>query len=244
MKRIASSRPKGDSGLATVALKNKRLVISFLDEDTGRTIGLRDLDPDQLPDDIQLTNAKYFVSLDATNTELRGIRPWSGAVNAKVTGFLHRDDQPPIPKQGQPFGKRRDGTTYPKNELTFGARAVITDGIFANMEIICHFVYASWYEDGNQKSGFSMDDEGNVGLVGTGGDTEKLAAFLEANGVAEKVIPFSENVLPSYERAILKEGRTMLVVMNDGWPQTYSALEPTRGRKAKPAKKTTKKTKK
>lgn len=236
MKRITSNRPKGESGCATVQIKNKKVVVTFLDEDTGAVIKQREL-PGGLPEGVNVTNAKYAVSLDSTNTELRGIRPWSGLVNVKTVDFVHKPNQPPLPKQGEPYGQTKDGRTYPKNEMKFTAIAKVVRGTYANMEIICPFIYASYYEDGNQMAGFADDGDGFTGLVGNNKDADKLHGYLEATGVADHLIPFSENVLPSYLADILEQDLEFAIVMADGWPQTYSALEAPRKKKKVAAKK-------
>lgn len=227
MEYLPAERRRGPSGEAKV-LFGKRITVTM--KDTGLT---RELDVPDFLEGKKLPSGNYFVSLSADETKLYAVRPLNETVVVKFVRWAGRENQVPTPKYVTGVRERADGTKYPVDEMTCTAICVITRGPLADIEIVVPFLYS------RKDSGF-VEDKGNVSYRGGGKKGEMMVSFLEATGVFQKTIPFSDNLLPILAKLILEEDREFMVVLRAGWPDSISVipshLMPS---KAKSAKKTT-----
>ena len=68
--------------------------------------------------------------------------------------------------------------------------------------------------------------EGNLVVKGTGRSSDMLQSFLEATGVWDQDIPFSDNVLPTLQKMILVESKAFGITIKDGWVDSIMELPP------------------
>lgn len=213
MKYIEQERRRGPQGAALVLTVNNALRIQFLDEwgqANGHTYQFTtDAVPYSVPD------GNYQVSISAEGDRLYGIRPLNGTVVARFVKIAAKEGALPVPKRVQGTRTKKDGTTYPVDELTFNVIAKIDVGQFKGMELVFPFLYA------RKGSGFVDDGNGMLAYRGGGNKGEQLVQFLEAAGVWKKTLPFSDNVLPMLEAELKAADKPFMVVLRNGWPSSF-----------------------
>ena len=206
MQRIKQQYKKGANGVANVQVDvNKELVrISFIDgDDEGTTFKI---DLENAPESIK--TGRFFVSLSGKGDSVYSVRPAVGTFIVQFVKWARKENTPPTPKEI--IGK-------------FGAYSVMTallkivKGDFKNMEIPLSLAYK-----------FCDDGSGNVAIPTSdksGTAAERLINFLEACGVLDEVLPFTDNVLPMLEKKILKKALPFSVVVKGGFVDYISSLE-------------------
>lgn len=234
MKQYAGVKEYGPQGPAEVEVRKDTLTITFLDTRGHPTDQEFTFKKDDLPEGADPPSGVYICSVSSDGQYLQGFKPASGAFNVRVVRFAAKPNEPPKPKHDVGTGRRRDGTTYPKDQMTFGVIAEIVDHPdFEHLEVYLPFIYQ------RRGNGFieDLENEGILAIRGEGETMNRLRAFLEVTGAWDKPIGWSDNVLPELEKAILKADRTFLIVLKDGWPQSYSEVPQYTARKKTPAKK-------
>jgi len=64
---------------------------------------------------------------------------------------------------------------------------------------------------------FGKDEDGNLAVAGQGSGSDALYDLLEATGVNEHTIPFSENPLPEIQTIAQAENRKFKFIVTKGW---------------------------
>lgn len=206
MKTVKQTYKKGASGVSNVVVDtNKELVrVSFIDGDnSGETYKI---DLENAPESIK--TGRFFVSLSGKGDSVYSVRPAVGTYIVQFVKWARKENTPPTPKEI--IGK-------------FGAYSIMTallkivKGDFKNMEIPLSLAYK-----------FCDDGSGNVAIPTSdksGTAAERLINFLEACGVLDEVLPFTDNVLPMLEKKILKKALPFSVVIKGGYVDYISSLE-------------------
>lgn len=163
-------------------------------------------DRDDIPDCIRKSGT-YMASISGDGKTLYGLRPLKGVFTVKVKNIASRKDEPPAPKE-------RTGKYGPY--LVFTVNLVITEGEYKGMEIPVQFNYKF----------VETDDELTSIEIGTkkGNPGERLMDFLEIAGVGDVQIPYSDNVLPKVQKALLKAGVEFQVALKDGWADYFMEI--------------------
>lgn len=218
MKRYELKKEYGPSGPAMVTVGPR--AVGVLMQETHIKY---ELPHDSVPEFLVeggFKNGLLRVSFSDDNTRLLNASPWEGRVLAKVKNF-GGDDFLPTPKQDKSDGHTRDGRTYPRDFLKWGATIELTGPKeFVGMSAYCPFLY---YD--KKRGGFIPDESGTmVALAGKNRDIQRLELFLQATGVGELELPWSDNILPALLAAIKKKDREFAVHFKDGWPDTYEAI--------------------
>lgn len=222
MKRGAVQRDYGPQGQAQVTVAKGTVRIRFSANNVVYEIPRANC-PDYLT-----ASGVYRVSLSEDTTSVVSVSPYNGDYLVKFVRFGSKNAVP-VPRREQSPGRRRDGTMYPRDFLKFSATLEVTQGPLAGAPIVSPFLYR------DRSNGFANDGEGELLIAGDSRDVQKLVSFLTAAGVFEMRLPFSDNVLPALQEAILRRGDEFKVTITDGWPTSYEAV-PT-AKRGKPATK-------
>lgn len=226
MKAIASDVKFGPSGEASIAVIGQQLQIVFTDSNEIVNLPVTVLPP-HVPSAKKLpANKKYFVSVNGKRDSLSMFNPWTGSVITKFIGFKKARNAPiPIPEQPREREgiDSRSGQSYQKDWLEFTAICEIIDAPYAGLEVR---VKLRFY--------FGEDDEGMLGIRGTGKWSVKLTRFLEVIlGDIEKVrVPWSDNPLPNLEALLLDKGKPFTIVMAKGWAEAFGETTGNVGKKS------------
>lgn len=194
MKRVSSEQLK--SGKATIAVNSEGNKFKVTFEDGFAKV----FDKSDCPDAIKKGN--WFVTLTSEGDGVLGLRPINAMTKAKFSHFVAGDDDIPVPftKEGK-FG----------DYLAFIALLNL-GGEYKGM-VQPFFLYYKFAEY-----------DGNLVIKGSGRSTDMLQGFLEACGVWDQDIPFSDNVLPTLQKMILVEGKVFGLTIKDGWVDSIMEL--------------------
>lgn len=220
MKRYELKKEYGPSGAAMVTVGKK--TVGVLMQETHVKY---ELPFDSVPEILQggrFKNGLLRVAFSDDNTSIIGVSPWEGRVFAKVKDFGGQAGMLPTPKRDQSPGHNKQGQEYARDFLKFGANLDITGpDDMKGMTGYAPFIY---YD--KKRGGFAPDPETGtmVALVGKNRDVQKLDAFLQAVGLGELEMPWSDNILPALLALILKKDREFGVTFEKGWPVSYEAI--------------------
>jgi len=209
MRVINTRAPRGPRGKAHIALRGKKAVITF--EDTSH--GIVELPRGDLPKWVK--GGTWHVTLNARKDIVFGVRPLDGTFFVEVQKMAAPEGQPPVPKRVQYVGRRKDGTTFDVDYLGFTLICKVVQGAMTGCEIPVHLRYNFIEESG---------EESVVAIKGSGKHSVALADFLTAAGVIDTEIPFSENVLPTLESILQTKGQPLMLVIKNGWADSYAPL--------------------
>lgn len=239
MKALSSTRERGPSGPAKVAIAGKKVTVTMLDTNGQETFQTFSFPIEELP--FNVGSGKYFVSLSLDGTKFYTVRPLAGMFVCKAERCASAPTQGggfsvPIPKHVQ--GERQSAKgSYTVDEQTFTVICKVTEGAYEGMEIPLPFLYFRKSQSGGGGSGFTDDGEGNVAVRGSGKRIEVLVSFLESTGIWDTQISYSENILPSLDVAF-KSSKPFVVILNKGWPDAYSPAPEAPAKRKVAAKKT------
>lgn len=211
MKMVKSDPVFGPMGSAEIEIIGRQLQV-VMDE----THEVVNLSTDQLPPDVDLkklpTNKKYNVMVSGDRTKLTGFRPFAGSFVCLFTDIKKKPGQPPIHE----FPRNREGKSatgpYSKDWHEFTANCRVAEAPYTGLIIPVKLRYY-----------FGMGEDGNAVIAGEGKHSQYLARFLEvATGDLESIkIPFSDNILPQLERYLQEQQRPFMVIMANGWPDSF-----------------------
>lgn len=230
MKLLPGVTERGPMGPANVAIKGRTLAVVMLDERNNETNDRYAFTLDDLPKGAKPPSGKYAVSVSADGQYLQGMRPLNGAVTVKVKHFAHKEGQPPQFKEDKGTRTNRKSQTYTVNDLKFTVIGRILSEPYEELEVVLPILAK------RKLNGFVEDDEGMLAIQGDSDAIRKTIMFMEATGVANTPIPFSDNPLPALEKAILNADREFLVVLQNGWPDSYAEIPQVKTKKSKPTK--------
>ena len=196
MKRVSSSELK--KGKATIVENKEGNKFKVTFEDGFAKV----FDKSDCPDATKKGN--WFVTLTSEGDGIMGLRPNNAMCKAKFSQFVAGEDDIPVPflKESK-FG----GDDY----LAFIALLSL-GGEYKGMVQPFFMIYKF------------AEYDGNLVIKGTGRSADMLQGFLEACGVWDQDIPFSDNVLPTLQKMILVESKVFGLTIKDGWVDSIMEL--------------------
>jgi hypothetical protein len=206
MQKIKQTYQKGAAGVANVIVDPaKELVrISFITgENSGESFKL---DLDNVPE--YARTGRFYVSLSGKNDSVFSYYPAVGTFVVKFKKWATRENTVATPQE-------KVGQYGPYSYMI--ALLQIFKGENKGMEIPLFLNYK-----------FVNDGQDNVAIPTSeksGTAAERLLNFLDAVGILEEVIPYSDNLLPALAKRILKKDRPFNVVMKEGRADYISSLE-------------------
>lgn len=210
-KRVEPTYDQGERGMAQVRYKDKYILVRFTE--TKNVHKFRKIKKYR-----KLSPGKWNIRLSGDETEIYSFVPVSGNFKGKVSSFVGGDDGPQ-PKTKYVDFVRKDGkrVKYDYDYFTLLVE-VIDPEKYAGIEIpyILRYNFLEADEDG----------ESVVGLYSKGSRTKELEEFLDLVGAWNQgPMEWSDNVLPSLEKRVLRSDKTFNFLMKDGWIDTLYAVD-------------------
>lgn len=205
--KIIKAGKKGPHGEAKVRVGSGKAQIIFKEDGSTFVFPKSELPESTKP-------GLFYVSLNGEG-EFLSMRPMNAIVKAKFSHFAANEGDVPQPNE-YPGGtaKRRDGTTFSYDAYrAMIAILDITDKEYKGMTIPVFLRYP-----------FVDDGEGHIAIKGGGKNIELLESFLEVTGILDMDIPYSENVLPKLQKAMLKAGQEFQVMLKGGNADSFMEL--------------------
>ena len=163
-----------------------------------------------------LKDEELRIRLNKEN-ELISATPWDATVTCKFYKFFAREGAVPAPEPKEAtLVPGRGGERYPIDaHLEFSPISkIVSPPEFAGMTVSGYL----WYMFGEKK--------GKAILKGSGGKQYNLLdGFMDATGLSEADIAYSDNILPACQRAMLMDGRTYRVKIENGYAKEYIPLK-------------------
>ena len=219
-KRKATTFEPSPSGVGKISLlKGKKLGVHFSPDNKNDWAGEKfkvSSWPDYVASPKLLPDRQWYIRLGNDEKSIFAISPTSGMFTGRCVGFSSKEGEPPVPKTSNPHPQ------YGSYQF-FNALIEITDGDEAcvGMTLSYHLRY-----------NFGEDADGLVEYTNWGSDSAthspRLDEFLGMVGAWDKgEIQFSDNILPTLQKRILRANRSFQFVMKDGWIDTlYEDNEP------------------
>ena len=156
--------------------------------------------PEYVPVKKMKDGAKIRVSatMNEDGSSLLFAVPASGEFDAKLDKFVAKEGEQPVPETR----KGKKGKDY----QTFAVLIQITTGPWKG----ANYFYQMY-------PNFGKDEDGNLAISGSGSGSDALFDFMEAVGVVNYTIPFSENPLPEIQKLALEENRDFRIIVAKGW---------------------------
>lgn len=233
--RLVDVPSNSKGGVARVVISRREVTVKFkrTERNPGDTFTLSLAD---CPKDIekyvsnQDKNFEWMVKMNADGSKMYSLHPAVGLYTVKTVRFAARDGQSPIPfRDGPRTGRTADGRTYTVDRLMFTTLNEIVEGDCRGLIIPIRLEYA-----------FVEIDECAQVPNRRAAAVKKLARYMEVNGLMGEdstEIPWSGNVLPDLEEAVVQEGRKFIVNMVNGYDDTLAPASNQRSTARKPASK-------
>jgi len=147
---------------------------------------------------------KWMARLSSKGDEMYSISPINGRFRGKTLKFSAEKGKEPVPYTTTITSS--DGKTYSFD--VFGVVLVVTQGKCKGMPISYRLNY-----------NFAEADDGTVGIGHLKSKyTRHLERFLDVSGAWERgEMKYVDNVLPNFEKRILREDKEFYIQMVDGW---------------------------
>jgi len=202
VKGNSNMEEKGVRGLAEVIkLSDENLRVDFEDNKGSFNIKVEeDSIPESFPFKVMKKDGKIKVSvtMNKDGNKILFAVPASGEYEAKFDKMVAAEGQEPVAETKQ--GKK--GKPYKQ----FAVLIEVLDKRWSGARY--------WYP---MYPNFGQDEDGNLAVAGSGSGSDALFDFLEATGVSQHLIPFSENPLPEIQRIAQAEEKTFKIIVNKGW---------------------------
>lgn len=211
MKMVKSDPVFGPMGSASIDVIGRQLQIVM--DETNEVVNVT---TDQLPPDVDLKklprNKKYNVMVSGDRTKLTGFRPFAGSFVCLFVEIKKKPGQPPIHEFPRNRVGKSDKGDYSKDWHEFTALCRIAEAPYTGLIIPVKLRYY-----------FTQGEDGNAVIAGEGKHSQYLARFLEVStGDLEGIkIQFSDNILPQLERYLQEQQMPFLIVMANGWPDSF-----------------------
>jgi len=193
-KRVDSTFEKGERGEAQVIGDKKTIKLRFVESGNKHTFR-------RTRDTAKLRPGRWYVALNGDETEIWSFSPWSGQFTAKVSRFAAKEGEKPTPK----LYEGKDWKTYNFTVIL----EIVEPKKYAGVEIP-HFLKYNFIES-------EEDGRPAVGLLSKGSRTQQLAEFLDITGAWNRgPMKWMDNVLPAFEKRILREGKEFNMIVKDG----------------------------
>ena len=211
MKRVkGEAEEKGVRGLASATkIGDDKLRVVF--EDNKGTF-LLTVGEDTLPEYFPFSKMRKegTINISATmnkeGTKILFANPASGEYEARFNKMVAPEGQEPV-AETKPGTKGKPYKQFAVLIEIVGVKK--SDGITSTWKGAN--LYKPLYPN------FAPDEDGNLAISGGGSGSDTLYDFLEATGVSNHNIPFSDNPLPEIQRIAQKENRTFKVILQKGW---------------------------
>lgn len=204
MKPIESSGSTVN-GIAKIELhpKEPKVKITFKPEE-GEKPKSYVVEKENCPDYIR--NGTFMVSMAENGKKVYGVRPINAVVKLKFKEFPAKKDSEPAPKtHNGKFGAYQ----------TFSAVFEIVDGEFKGMEVPGSFPYDFVMTEEEIQG--KMHEVINAKKKKDSKNNDRLWDFLQVTGLATKTMPWKENVLPTLQKYILRDGKVFSGAIREGW---------------------------
>lgn len=155
-----------------------------------------------------------FAEVSRDRKKLSAIRPLRGSFVGKFAGIAKPQGQPPAAKLYEgTFTNKVTGNKEGYSYEAFTALFEVTVGSWAGV-VIPVFLRYNFVDAGDGET---------TGIKGQGKHSTMLAQFMEYSGfdLLNESIPYSENVLPWLEANLLENDESMLIVLEDGYAQSF-----------------------
>jgi len=208
--KVSGEFKKGEHGEAQVKIPNKQTVIVRFSETKKvykfrRTKGIAKLRP-----------GRWYLQLNSEEDEIFAFHPWSGQYKVRVESFAAKEGEPPAPKVNE--RKNQDGGAYTTVDFTV-ILEITEPEKFAGISIP-HFLRYNFREATNP------DGNSVVGLPDRGSRTKQLSDFLDITQAWKRgEMKWKDNVLPAFEKRILREAVEFNIIVKDGWIDTIFVTE-------------------
>ncbi len=207
--RVSGEFKKGENGEAQVKGNRKTVKLRFVE--TKRVFSCR-----RTKETAKLKPGRYYVQLNGEEDDVYNFHPWSGQYKVRVSGFASKEGESPAPKTNERVNKK--GSSYVTVDFT--ALIEIVDPKKYKGINIPYFMRYNFRE--------SQDEEGKsvVALPDSGSQTKKLSDFLDVTHAWERgLMKWQDNVLPAFEKRILREDREFMIIIKDGWIDTLYEVD-------------------
>jgi hypothetical protein len=214
MKHLEQESRKGPKGKAQVNTINSTITVQFLD-DWGQPAGR--MFPFSTADFPQpIVDGVYAVGLSADADKIYSISPLNATVVARFSHIVAKEGQLPAPKHVTGTRSKKDGTTYPVDEMTFTVVAKIeSPEQYKGMEFILSCLFS------RKGAGFCDDGNGNLAYRGGGDKGDRWIAFMDAAGIGGRIFPYDSNPLPALEAAMKEVDKPFMAILQNGWPTAF-----------------------
>lgn len=207
---VISSVHKGIVGKAKVTVRRDDITVEFEDSKLGT---VKNIPVENAP--AWMRSGKYLITMDEDNLKILYANLPAGIYFAKFKEFL-RDEDTNLPRIKEIEAKSFAKWDRPRH-LEFFVTFEVVDNLKYAGTII---TYPLWYV-------FKQYEETRTAISGTG--QKKVLTFLDACGydyLNGEDITWSDNVLPEYEKLLLKAGKKVGISINErGFVSQISKLE-------------------
>ena len=162
-----------------------------------------------------IPSGTWMVQVTEDN-EVNGWKPYSGMFRGKVSGFVSKEGEEPAPQSKHVEFVDDNGKKHSYDYLYWLALVEITEGEAEGcvMSAMVRYKFAEMLEEVDGK------ERRVVGIKGHGKYTDFLEEFLEVTGGATKPMPWSDNILPTLEKRILRADKEFSFVVKNGYINT------------------------
>jgi len=211
--RVSGEFKKGENGEAVVRISKDKKKIQILFKETDnkytfrRTREIKNL----------LPGRSWFIQLNGNEDEVYNFHPWSGQFSGKVQGFASKEGESPAPSVNE---RSYEGQRY--QTVDFTVLIEITKPEKLAGITIPYFLRYNFREYENEEG------KSEVGLAAKGSRTKQLADFLDITKAwSQGAMKWKDNVLPAFEKRILRQNVEFNFIVKDGWIDTlFSADTP------------------
>lgn len=227
----------GEGGLAAVRVMTKQVQVHFKESGTNYNV-----DRENAPKWLKKNFDGVYVRMSSLGDRIKTVRPWRGQETVEFVGFYKETDAKfPEPElreasSGRKIlpGGRVSKFTIPQHHECSAVLKII-GGEFDGASF-------SWYM--NYEIERDPDDGTSV-WCGAKNNLRRIEEFNSSFGLDEdEKIPYTPNILPDWEKVLLKKNRLAAIIFDEGKPSTLVRAAPGVKKTRKTvAKKTTKKVK-
>ena len=163
-----------------------------------------------------MPSGKWMLRINDDN-EVTDWRPLSGMYRGKTKGFVSKSDEEPAPQTKHVEYTDKGGKAHKYDYQYFMVLIEITEGE-AKGAVLAHKLRYKFAEVKEEVGG---KERSAVGIIGHGKYTEALEDYLSVSGGADKPMPWSDNILPTLEKRILRADKEFAFVVKEGWINTF-----------------------
>lgn len=224
MRQGPNPKQQGPGGVAQMRMVGKNYHIRL--KETNEEFSIEP-ENTELPKTFKLSpQTEYFVKISNDGNKLYSLWPANETVILRYLRPAAKEGTIPIPKHFQGMRQNKEGNWYNVDEMTFTLLAEILDPAEdAGLTVPLSFLYSTRNKNG-QVSGLVDDGTGNVMVRGADKNNrlQNLISFFESAGIWDMDIPFSDNMIPTFDAFLREHGRPFSVRLRNGWADSYSPV--------------------